>query len=220
MSLIGRVVRKALRHPAIVEPASYLIRRRGPTQIGQATWDREYETGRWDYLGDLAEMPRYALIAGYCRIIASTTSLLDIGCGNGLLSTWICQDRNHRYVGIDISNTAIQQARERSVNQARFEVADAAIFDPGDQFDVIVFNEMLYYMASPESVLERYKGFLRPGGVFIISMWRTTTSLRTWRRCTSRLKVIDEVRVRAANTNESGIRLCRPKQDPELVAGF
>jgi 2-polyprenyl-3-methyl-5-hydroxy-6-metoxy-1,4-benzoquinol methylase len=212
MSLIRRVVSKALRHPAIVEPASYLIRRRGPTGIGQATWDREYKTGQWDYLGGRAEMPRYAIIAGYCRFIASTASLLDIGCGNGLLSTWICRDRNHRYVGIDISNAAIRQARERRVNQARFEVADAAIFDPGDQFDVIVFNEMLYYMASPESVLEHYEGFLRSGGVFIISMWRTTTSLQTWRRCASRLKLIDEVRVRSANTNEWDVRLCRPSK--------
>jgi 2-polyprenyl-3-methyl-5-hydroxy-6-metoxy-1,4-benzoquinol methylase len=156
-------------------------------------------------------MPRYAVIAGYCRTIATARSLLDIGCGNGHLYGWVCQNSSYRYVGVDLSNVAIKQARERGTIQARFEVADAAIFDPQNQFDIIVFNEMLYYVKNPESMLERYEGFLRPGGTFIISMWRSTASLRTWRICSSRLRVIDEVRLRAANTNEWDVRLCQPK---------
>jgi 2-polyprenyl-3-methyl-5-hydroxy-6-metoxy-1,4-benzoquinol methylase len=201
-----------------LELRSYLIRRR-PTGLDQASWDQEYATGQWARLSMLAEMPRYAIIAGYSRTISSDASVLDIGCGAGHLLDWIYHDGNRRYVGIDVSSVAIQQACERtSSRQARFEVADAATFDPGDRFDIIVFNEMLYYIEHPELVLERYESFMAPGGVLIISMWRSTESLRTWRRCAARLEVLDEVRLRSANATEWHVWLCRPKQLPDRTA--
>jgi len=209
MSSIRQFILKILCHPAIVEVASYLIWRR-PTRIDQARWDREYATVRLDHLGDITETPRFSLIAGYSRNIAAATSMLDIGCGDGRLSSLLCPDTIHCYVGIDIANIAIRKARERGVRHARFEVADAATFDPGARFDIIVFSEVLYYMANPELVLDRYEDFLTPAGVFIISMWRSTGSLRTWRRCAARLKVLDEVRLRAANKLEWDVRLCQP----------
>lgn len=208
---IRQFISKILCHPLIVEPASYLVRRR-PTRIDQATWNAEYATGHWDYLGDISEMPRFALIAGYSRTVSAATSVLDIGCGNGRLATWVWPDRTDRYVGIDISGVAIQQAHDRSLSQARFEVADAATFDPGDRFDIIVFNEMLLYMTDPDAVIKHYESFLTPDGVFVISMWRCTASLRTWRHCASRLNVLDHVRLRAANAIEWDIRLCRPNK--------
>ena len=51
-------------------------------------------------------------------------------------------------------------------------------------------KQKLFYLPEPELVLARYERFLEPGGVFIISMWRATESLRTWRRCASRLDVL------------------------------
>src|SRR5271156_867126 len=115
MSSIGQFISKSLSQPVIVEPASYLVRRR-PTRIDPATWDVEYATGRWDYLGDISEMPRFAIIGGYSRTVSAAASVLDIGCGNGRLATWVCPDRTHRYVGIDISSVAIQQARDRGLS--------------------------------------------------------------------------------------------------------
>jgi 2-polyprenyl-3-methyl-5-hydroxy-6-metoxy-1,4-benzoquinol methylase len=209
MKPIKRIATTLLRHHTVVGPASYLVRRR-PTEIDQATWDRDYVTGRWAYLGDLAEMSRYAAIAGYCRSISPGGSMLDIGCGDGHLFSWVCHDKIRRYVGIDLSSVAIEKAREHAVNQARFEVADAATLSPDSRFDIIVFNEMLYYMNNPEQVLARYEDFLSPNGFMIISMFRSTASLRTWRRCGARLEVLDELRIRAANANVWDIRLCRP----------
>jgi 2-polyprenyl-3-methyl-5-hydroxy-6-metoxy-1,4-benzoquinol methylase len=186
--------------------------RRRPTGIDGATWDREYATGHWARLGEMGEMPRYALIAGYVRSIGSAASVLDIGCGDGQLFDWLGQDNKRRYAGVDVSTVAIDQARLRTSNEAGFEVADATTFDPGAQFDIIVLNEMLYYMDRPEEVVQRYQGFLKPGGVLIISMWEAPESQRTWRRCASRLEVLDKVRLRGGNAKGWNIWLCRPRQ--------
>jgi 2-polyprenyl-3-methyl-5-hydroxy-6-metoxy-1,4-benzoquinol methylase len=204
------LIKKTLRRTIPLELRSYLTRRPSTT-IDQATWDREYAAGEWSKLGKLDEMPRYALVSGYIRTIGATASVLDVGCGEGNLSHWLSESGNRRYMGVDVSRIAILEARARSSNDARFEVADAATFDPGEQFDIIVLNEVLYYMPEPEAVLERYASFLAPGGVLIISMYRVPESLCAWRRCAPQLEVLDSVLLRGSKSTEWNIWLCKPK---------
>jgi 2-polyprenyl-3-methyl-5-hydroxy-6-metoxy-1,4-benzoquinol methylase len=204
------LIKKTLRRTIPLELRSYLTRRPSTT-IDQATWDREYAAGEWSKLGKLDEMPRYALVSGYIRTIGATASVLDVGCGEGNLSRWLFESGNRRYMGVDVSRIAILEARAHSSNEAQFEVADAATFDPGEQFDVIVLNEVLYYMAEPEAVLARYESFLAPGGVLIISMYRVPESLCAWRRCAPQLEVLDSVLLRGSKSTEWNIWLCRPK---------
>jgi 2-polyprenyl-3-methyl-5-hydroxy-6-metoxy-1,4-benzoquinol methylase len=209
------LIKKTLRRTIPLELRSYLTRRPSTT-IDQATWDREYAAGEWSKLGKLDEMPRYALVSGYIRTIGATASVLDVGCGEGNLSRWLFESGNRRYMGVDVSRIAILEARAHSSNEAQFEVADAATFDPGEQFDVIVLNEVLYYMAEPEAVLERYESFLAPGSVLIISMYRVPESLCAWRRCAPRLEVLDSVLLRGSKSTEWNIWLCRPKAALQL----
>lgn len=204
------LIKKTLRRTIPLELRSYLTRRPSTT-IDQATWDREYAAGEWSKLGKLDEMPRYALVSGYIRTIGAAASVLDVGCGEGNLSHWLFESGDRHYMGVDVSRIAILEARARSSNEARFEVADAATFDPGERFDIIVLNEVLYYMAEPEAVLERYESFLAPGGVLIISMYRVPESLCAWRRCAPRLEVLDSVLLRGSKSTEWNIWLCKPK---------
>ena len=211
MESLSRVSRKLLRRTIPVEVRSYLTNG-GPTGIDRSTWDEEYATGQWAKLADSAEMPRYAMIGGYCRRFSPVASVLDVGCGEGHLSSWLCEDTERRYLGIDLSSVAVEQARERAPRGARFEAADAATFEPREAFDIIVLNEMLYYMDEPEVVVERYGRFLTPGGALIISMFRVPESLRAWRRCAPRLEVLDQVLVRGSKGTEWNVWLCKPAQ--------
>ncbi len=209
MPPLSHYVREFSRLPGVLTPASYLVRRRSPG-IERATWDQEYAAGEWAMLEKLAEAPRYAVIAGYCRSVGTAKSLLDVGCGAGQLAGWVCQDQPLRYAGVDLSAVAIEQARSRVPAGSRLEVADAATFDPGETFDIIVLNEMLYYMDRPEQLLRRYADFLAPNGAFIISMLRSTGSLRIWRACGPAVVVLGDVRLRIAKTTEWHVWLCRP----------
>ena len=178
--------------------------------VEQPVWDQEYKAGRWDFLSELSEMPRYAVIAGCLKLMSTKGSrVLDVGCGTGLLLEWLALEMQHQYVGIDISKAAIEQARARHPKHVHFELADAANYEPKSSFTFVIFNEVLYYM-DPERVLERYRAFLRPDGFFIISMWEAPESDRSWQRCALRLDVVGEVQIRSGELGWC-VRLARPR---------
>jgi SAM-dependent methyltransferase len=106
------LIRTILRRAIPLELRSYLTQRPS-IGIDRATWDREYAAGEWSKLGKLDEMPRYALIAGCSRTIGPAASVLDIGCGEGHLASWLFEDGKRRYLGIDVFSVAIQGARAR-----------------------------------------------------------------------------------------------------------
>ena len=116
---VAQELRKTVKQLIPATLGSYLLRR--PTGMGRAEWDRQYAAGEWDFLGGLAEMPRFSVIAGYCRTVAPSPSVLDIGCGTGLLHAWLGKDSDRRYLGIDISEIAIRKAREAALGNARFD---------------------------------------------------------------------------------------------------
>lgn len=66
-----------------------------------ATWNAEYEAGRWTYLGQLPELARFSVLIGYH--FKPGGSILDIGCGEGVLYERMQAHGYSRYVGVDLS---------------------------------------------------------------------------------------------------------------------
>lgn len=141
----------------------------GLSQSAQ-TWDAQYAAGSWDFLGRLAELPRYSVLAGYVRQLGRRGSVLDIGCGQGLLLRQLCGGSYSRYVGIDLAASAIDAARAMSIEHSDFSVADCDSYSPVGEFDVVVFNEVLYYLRDPLGVTARYARALTPNGILLVSV--------------------------------------------------
>lgn len=146
-----------------------------------AFWDSELAGPKAWYLGGTLSIDtRKAIIATLIHhTMPSAQSLLDVGCAAGGLAQTASREGLEHYVGVDISEYAIKKARKqllegKKLSSARFYTCDLCDFTPenNSQFDVIVFNEVLYYLDVKEAVvqLERYSNWLRPGGVFCISM--------------------------------------------------
>ncbi|EDZ98405.1 Methyltransferase type 11 [Burkholderia sp. H160] len=168
--------------------------------ISDATWNQEYGSGTWDYLGTTREFARYSVIAGYCRHLKPSARVLDVGCGAGVLATWLSSASISSYFGVDLSEVAIEQARQLNIRGAEFAVADAATFEPSQVFDVIVFNEMLYYLENPEEHVRRFARSLAPGGLLIVSIWYHDDGIRTWKRLKAGFDELDRVRITHAPT--------------------
>src|SRR5262249_54087667 len=82
------------------------------------------------------------------------------------------------YVGVDISETALNKARKRSADVGRqdknsFECSDFMTYVPSGKFDVILFRESMYHvpLGQVKSTLDRYSSYLKEGGVFIVRLF-------------------------------------------------
>jgi 2-polyprenyl-3-methyl-5-hydroxy-6-metoxy-1,4-benzoquinol methylase len=141
-------------------------RGKGDTPISKSLWEEQYGSGHWDFLRSLGELGRFSVLAGYLHELKPQGALLDIGCGEGLLYKRLLSQPS-LYLGLDISAAAIDKAR--TIGAGPFLCADAEQFVANDTYDVIVFNECLYYFNDPVETVGRYASALRPDGIMIVS---------------------------------------------------
>jgi 2-polyprenyl-3-methyl-5-hydroxy-6-metoxy-1,4-benzoquinol methylase len=177
---------------SIAPLSSLLARFISPARVAPAAWNRMYSEGSWDYLIDLEELGRYSIIAGYVATLRPRGAILDIGCGEGILQQRLAPNYE-RYVGIDVATEAIQRAQRRADRATSFQAVDALAFDTDQSFDIIIFNESLYYFEQPLAVVDKYNKLLRENGRFVLSMSVFIKSLRVWRAIEDALTVEDEV---------------------------
>lgn len=87
------------------------------------TQDLAYKKGAYDYLLEADMAPRMATIAAYIRHFG-LAKVLDVGCGWGDLLTYLAPEVT--YIGIDISETAVEHAARRFEERedASFHVAN------------------------------------------------------------------------------------------------
>ena len=184
-------------------------------RLPDSQWDSDYASGAWRWLHSGQELPRYSVIVGYCRQLRPSGSVLDIGCGEGLLARWLA-GACPRYFGIDLSSEAIALARAKNLSFAEFAVADAAEFRPTSQFDVIVFNECLIYFDRPLELVARLADALLPGGMIIVSLNEGVMSRQIWRMLRGGFCVLEQVEIR--NRGVWRIAVLQPHPSPATDA--
>lgn len=174
---------------------------RGDVPLARDAWEEQYRRGGWEFLQRLDESPRYSLIAGYLALLSPGGSVLDVGCGEGLLCDRIRPHGYSRYTGIDLSSEAVARAASRRDERTTFDAADAREYRPPERFDAVVFNECLYYFDDPVAVFERYRrSVATPEGVLIVSLFRSPRTAAVLRRLQAEQRLLEEARV----TNRRG----------------
>jgi 2-polyprenyl-3-methyl-5-hydroxy-6-metoxy-1,4-benzoquinol methylase len=108
----------------------------------------------------------------------SAKTILDIGCARGELARHVDMDI---YTGVDISHYAIEEANKQFAGKEEspgsritFHCSDMCEYvpEPGEVYDLIVFNEVLYYLEIDEAIeqVQRYIKYLTTTGMLVISM--------------------------------------------------
>src|ERR1700732_1328614 len=149
---VGRLLRRGLRAAV---PEAVRAQLRPHRKISQELWNQEYAESRWRYLEDVRELAHYSVIIGYYTYSRRGGSLLDVGCGEGILQRRLRECGCGRYLGLDGSQEAISRAEAKRDAHTEFRCADAETYELQESFDVIVFNEVLYYFANPVAVVLR-----------------------------------------------------------------
>jgi SAM-dependent methyltransferase len=186
-----RAIASALRRRA--ERAGVLLPRTDAWDT--ARWNAAYHEGRLDYFGDINEVGRYSLLAGYVRHLGGTPSILDVGCGSGTLRDHLAELPFSRYVGVDIAEAGIALAAARADSRTTFVVGDITSM-PLPAFDVVVLNEVLYFVPDVAILLRRVDDLLLPGGVVLSSIWRHRGDQRIWRQLDREFLLVDRVELR------------------------
>ena len=150
----------------------------GDSIVIKPPWDKEKHSGKTEILLE----PKMAFGTGYhetsrsCLAELETINLtgktmLDFGCGSGILSIFAALKGAANVEGFDIDRLAVENSREnfilnRTENICRSE--QGSIDDiPGDKrYDIVVAN-IIKEVILP--ILPRLKSLVDPGGILILS---------------------------------------------------
>lgn len=166
----------------------------------ESRWNREYAEGGWDWLRNLDELAHHCVLAGYVAYLKPGARVLDVGCGEGVFQEQL-RGAEGSYLGIDFE-AAIHKAQHKVTASTRFAVADMNDFTTTETYDVIVFNESIYYLHDLKLGLQRYERFLAPDGVLLISMHGKERNDALWADIDARYTVLDAVTMQ----NARGVR--------------
>ena len=163
-------------------------------KISKAVWEQQYKDGTWNYLFSEDEAAHYFSICEQIEKHAVSVSILDIGCGNGVLYDYLQNKFDDRllYNGVDISGNAIESARKKFPSSV-FNKADYDNAAVAGKYDVVVFNETLYYFTKPmKTVVKAFSENLKNGGVLVISMCEDVKHNGIWDRIKTEYRVLAE----------------------------
>jgi 2-polyprenyl-3-methyl-5-hydroxy-6-metoxy-1,4-benzoquinol methylase len=176
-----------------------------PTSPLPRNWEDGFCRGEWDFLAEIGEAPRNALVAGFVHRLVGSGRVLDVGCGEGVLLDYLDLGRID-YSGFDVSPTAVERARGRTRGATvNLFVASMDDFEPsqGERFDMIVFNESLSHSSQPVTTLYRNFNYLTTSGYILISQFQTFKATSDAAYFTPLLKAeMDAGRLTASHTAE------------------
>lgn len=154
-----------------------------PAHQDAVWWDEALRAEKASYLGGDASIGlRDVLIGELLRQNEVTPRrVLDMGCGGGTLCHSLAQFKLETYIGVDISGYAIERnismaadGKDEHGIEISFAASSLQKYSPPPQatFDVIAFNEVLYFLDVQEvSIqLKRFCQNLDHGGVMVVTM--------------------------------------------------
>lgn len=143
----------------------------------RSLWNSEFSRGRWNRPDHSTRDVVYPYVEKY----ASHGGILDLGCGAGRAAIELDATKYARYLGIDVSDIALEDARAATARAGRadrnqFVQSDIATYVPRGRYDVILFMESLYYIPWRRipAALAGYSQHLASHGVFIVRLWAGT----------------------------------------------
>lgn len=102
---------------------------------------------------------------------------LDVGCGDGRTAgTWLA-GRGCDYVGVDLSATAVERARDAGLDARVIDSAGALPFED-ETFAGVLAVEVLEHVFEPQRAVAEFRRILQPGGVLFVSL----PNIAYWRR--------------------------------------
>jgi len=159
----------------------------------------QYAKHLWEGLRSIEDLPRYSVITGYTQFFypAGNARILDLGCGEGVLQERLVPVGYAYYLGVDISDVAIENVRKKETANTRFATGNLDRPAIEGLYDVAIYNESIYYLKNPVAAVRALFANIAPGGLFIISCYNRKGKEHTdlWARLSEVLDLLDSTKV-------------------------
>jgi ubiquinone/menaquinone biosynthesis C-methylase UbiE len=100
------------------------------------------------------------------------TKILDLGCGNGSITEYLCSQKFAFYTGLDNNEVAIKQAQARTQNNNKhltFIVGDINNLQlPDNLYDNVLSIDTIYFSTNYDATLSRIYSSLKSHGNLLI----------------------------------------------------
>jgi ubiquinone/menaquinone biosynthesis C-methylase UbiE len=152
-----------------------------------------YRFWRATSLGDITEALERALLL---RLVGplDRRNVLDVGCGDGVLTRTFAEASASRVVGIDIDERMISRASARAAERGVPIDIDYVIGQAqnlpfrGGSLDLVTVVTVLTFVPEPLVAMREMARVLRPGGRLVVgelgkwSQWAAERRIRGWRK--------------------------------------
>jgi SAM-dependent methyltransferase len=133
-------------------------------------------------------------------------TVLDIGCGFGVLAALLALDAPAREViGLDVDARKIARGRAWYGHLRNLRLEDAGGHDVWPSCDAVVFHDVLHHLGDADDALRRAARALRPGGVVVV---KENDVEPPWKHAVSTL--VERVAVGSGRTHSAPVRF-RPR---------
>jgi SAM-dependent methyltransferase len=143
----------------------------------------DYMDASWRLLYDGLLLKGFLpVVEGLPERLAAGIHVADLGCGTGHAVNLMAKEYPASdFVGYDIAADAIDRAREEArqmtLSNARFEVADVAHLPAKDQFELITSFDAIHDQRDPAAVLRNAVAALTRDGVYLAIEPRASSKL-------------------------------------------
>ncbi|WP_033342405.1 methyltransferase domain-containing protein [Catenuloplanes japonicus] len=147
-----------------------------PPQLAARNDPRQYDAlaGEWWRPGGLFELLHWLAVARAALIPPAPREralLVDVGCGAGLLAPHV-RHLGYRHVGVDLTASALAQARAKGLVPVRADAARLPL--PDAVADVVVAGELLEHVPDLPATVAELCRVLRPGGLLVLDTLNDT----------------------------------------------
>lgn len=95
-------------------------------------------------------------------------SILDIGCGTGVLYEFLKKAGAKDITGIDLSEKMIRIAKEK-FPKANFKVSNILEWNSKEKYDTIIMYNVYPHLTNKQKLVDKVHSLLNEGGIFIVA---------------------------------------------------